>query len=74
MVNMFEVCSEAIQKHLNLSRRKAITLVGAVVFFVGIFIEYEPYLGVWMDSITIYMVPFGAVLCRSYDILGFKEG
>lgn len=63
LVNMFEVCSEAIQKHLNLSRRKAITLVGAVVFFVGIFIEYEPYLGVWMDLITIYMVPFGAVLC-----------
>ena len=25
--------------------------------------EFEPYLGKWMDAITIYVVPFGALLC-----------
>jgi NSS family neurotransmitter:Na+ symporter len=63
LVNLFEVCSEAIQTHVHLSRKKSILLVGLVVLLVGIFIEYEPYMGAWMDMITIYVVPFGAVLC-----------
>lgn len=63
LVNMFEVCSEAIQTHLHFPRKAAVAFVGAVVFIIGLFIEYEPYMGAWMDYITIYVVPFGAVLC-----------
>ncbi len=63
LVNMFEVCSEAIQTHLHFPRKAAVAFVGAVVFLIGLFIEYEPYMGAWMDYITIYVVPFGAVLC-----------
>ena len=63
LVNMFEVCSEAIQTHLHFPRKAAVAFVGAVVFMIGLFIEYEPYMGAWMDYITIYVVPFGAVLC-----------
>lgn len=75
LVNMFEVCGEAVQSHLHLKRKWAILLVGAVVFAIGLFIEYEPYLGSWMDVITIYVVPFGAVLCAVmiYWVLGTKE-
>ena len=29
---------------------------------IGLFLEYEPYMGTWMDIITIYVVPFGALL------------
>lgn len=75
LVNMFEVCSEAVQTRFHLSRKKAILFVGAVVFLSGLFIEYEPYLGAWMDLITIYVVPFGAVLCAImiYWVLGLKR-
>lgn len=75
LVNMFEVCAEAVQSHLHLRRRTAVLLVGAVVFLAGLLIEYEPYLGTWMDMITIYVVPFGAVLCAImiYWVLGTKR-
>ncbi len=72
LVNMFEVCAEAVQTHLHFSRKKAVFMVGSLVFLVGLFIEYEPYMGSWMDMITIYVVPFGAVLCAImiYWVLG----
>ncbi|RGY97481.1 sodium-dependent transporter [Clostridium sp. AM58-1XD] len=75
LVNMFEVCAEAAQTHLKLNRRAAVLAVGAVVFLVGLFIEYEPYMGTWMDIITIYVVPFGAVLCAImiYWVLGTEK-
>ena len=38
-------------------------------------IEAEPKFGPWMDIVTIYIVPFGAVLgaFSIYYILGYKE-
>lgn len=62
LINMLEVCSEAVRSRLHLNRTLSVVLTGAVVLFVGLFIEYEPYLGKWMDVITIYVVPIGAVL------------
>lgn len=62
LINMMEVCSEAVQNRLHLKRTPAVILTGAAVLLPGLFIEYEPYLGRWMDMITIYVVPVGAVL------------
>ena len=75
LVNMFEVCAEAAQTHLKMKRKTAVAAVGTVVFLVGLFIEYEPYMGKWMDIVTIYVVPFGAVLCAFmiYWVLGFDH-
>lgn len=75
LVNMFEVCAEAVQSHLHMKRKTAVLIVGSIVLLIGLFIEYEPYLGKWMDIITIYVVPFGAVLCAImiYWILGTKK-
>lgn len=75
LVNMFEVCAEAVQTHFHITRKKAVVFVSAVVFFIGLFIEYEPYMGAWMDLITIYVVPFGAVLCAVmiYWVLGMDK-
>lgn len=72
LINMFEVCAEAAQSRMHLNRIPAVILVGAAVLLVGIFIEYEPYMGRWMDVITIYVVPIGAVLCAImiYWVLG----
>ena len=58
-----------------MKRIPSILLVGAAVLLVGIFIEYEPFLGAWMDVITIYVVPFGAMLgaIMIYWVLGTKK-
>lgn len=75
LVNMFEVCTEAVQRHMHLNRIPALLLVGTVVFGTGAFIEYEPYMGRWMDFITIYVVPTGAVLgaIMIYWVLGLPK-
>lgn len=75
LINMFEVCSEAAQSRLKMKRIPAVLLVGIAAFAVGLFIEYEPYMGRWMDVITIYVVPIGAVLCSImiYWILGNQK-
>lgn len=72
LINMFEVCSEAVQSRTNLKRKFSVVLIGVVVFAVGLFLEYEPYMGQWMDMITIYVVPIGAVLgaIMIYWVLG----
>jgi len=72
LVNMFEVVCEAAQRHLRLHRLPALALVGGTAFAAGMFIEYEPYLGRWMDAITIWVVPIGAVICAAmiYWVLG----
>lgn len=75
LVNMFEVCAEAVMRQFKLGRTKAILLVGALALGVGLFIENEGSLGKWMDVITIYVVPFGAVMCAViiYWVLGTKK-
>ncbi len=72
LINMFEVCSEAVQSRTKLSRKPAVVLIGLIAFVVGVFLEYEPYMGRWMDMITIYVVPIGAVLgaIMIYWVLG----
>ncbi len=72
LINMFEVCSEAVQSRTSLKRKYSVILVGLLAFVVGVFLEYEPYMGQWMDMITIYVVPIGAVLgaIMIYWVLG----
>lgn len=51
--NMLEAVSEAGQSRLKLGRKAAVPISYAVTLSAGLFIEYEPYLGRWMDIITI---------------------
>lgn len=62
LMNMLEACAESLQKVTGLARNAALAIVTVVIFSIGIFIEEEPKLGSWMDVITIYIVPFGALL------------
>lgn len=75
LMNMFEVCAEAVQKILHLGRNASIAAVSAIIFGIGLFIEAETRLGNWMDVITIYVVPFGALLgaVMIYWVLGTKK-
>ena len=62
MVNLFETCGEAVQERLGMRRRQAVAVTGLAVMAGGICLESEVTLGKWMDFITIYAVPLGAVV------------
>ena len=72
LVNMMEACSQALSSRTGLSRRWATLAVGAVVFAVAVFLEALPNMGAWLDVVTIYIAPFGAVLgaVMIYWVLG----
>ena len=72
LINMMEACGEALSSRLKLSRRLSVAVVAAVVFGVAVFLEALPNMGIWLDTVTIYIAPFGALLCAVfiYFILG----
>lgn len=73
--NMFEVVGESIQNRFKLSRKNVIILLAVICLGIGVFIEAEPSVGQWMDIISIYVIPFGAVLGAFswYYMLGADE-
>ena len=62
LVNLFESPIEALQERFNFSRAKAVTTVGLAAIAVGVFIEDGGVLGTWMDVVSIYVIPLGALL------------
>lgn len=62
LMNMLEACGEALSSTVKLSRRAATLIVGVVTFVPGLFLESLAGMGGWMDLITIYISPFGALL------------
>ena len=61
LMNLLESPVEALQKRLGWSRKTSIALVGTVTAVVGVFVEGS-LLSPWMDSISIYVIPLGALL------------
>ncbi|HIX89442.1 MAG TPA: sodium-dependent transporter [Candidatus Agathobaculum pullicola] len=74
LANMLEAVSEAAQTRLKLNRKIAVAVAGAATLAVGLLIEQEALMGRWMDIITIYIVPIGAILgaVMIYWVLGVK--
>lgn len=72
LINMLEAVSESLGKGARLSRTVSVLIVGAVTFAVSMFLEALPNMGAWMDAVTIYIAPFGAVLAAVvvYWVLG----
>ena len=60
-MNLLESPVEALQKRLGWSRISAIAVIGIITAGVGIFVE-GGLLSPWMDSISIYVIPLGALL------------
>lgn len=60
--NMYEVVGESVQNRFKLSRKSSIILLAIICFGIGLFIEAEPNVGRWMDVVSIYIIPFGALL------------
>ena len=72
LINMMEACSEALSSQLKLPRKLSVGIIAVVVFGVSFFLESLPKMGAWLDTVTIYIAPFGALLCAVfiYFILG----
>ena len=72
LMNMLEACGEALSSTLRLPRSAALLLVGAAAFLPGMFLESLAGMGGWMDLITIYVSPFGALVVAVclYFVLG----
>lgn len=70
--NMLEAVSEAAQTRLGFKRKTAVIAASSATLLVGLFIEYEPYMGKWMDIVSIYVIPIGAILgaIMIYWVLG----
>jgi len=60
LVNLFETPIEAIQSKFNVSRGVSVAIVAVISATVGICIE--GIVGQWMDVISIFIIPLGALL------------
>ena len=74
LINMLEAVGESLSKGIKLPRKTAMIVVGCVTFAVSLFLESLPAMGSWLDTVTIYIAPFGAVLAAVmiYWVLGLK--
>lgn len=62
LVNLFETPIEALQQQFGLSRVISVGIVALISAVVGIFIESGNSVGAWMDAVSIYIIPLGALL------------
>lgn len=62
LVNLFEAPVEFFQSQWGLSRGKSVAIIGAIATCVGVLIENAEVVGTWMDILSVYVVPLGALL------------
>ncbi len=75
IVSLFEPPIEALENRFNISRRKSVVLICAIAFVISLPLEDGNLVGVWMDIISLYSVPFGAMLAAIffYWVLGYDK-
>lgn len=62
LMNLFETPIEALQEQFRLSRKAAVGVIALVSAVIGVFIESGDSVGAWMDVVSIYIIPLGALL------------
>ncbi|PAB58534.1 sodium-dependent transporter [Anaeromicrobium sediminis] len=62
LMNLFETPIEALQQRFNLSRGTSVAIMAIIGAGVGVMLESGDKLGAWMDVISIYVIPLGALL------------
>ena len=74
LINMLEAVCESWQNRFHISRKKAVLLCGMITFIVSVCIENGDIVGQWMDVVTIYIIPFAALLgaITIYYVLGWN--
>lgn len=74
LINMLESVCESWQNRFHISRKKAVLLCGIITFIISVCIENGDVVGRWMDVVTIYIIPFAALLgaITIYYVLGWN--
>lgn len=74
LMNLLEVPIEAIQNKFECKRSFAVILVCSLCFVIGLFIENGEVLGKWMDLVSIYIIPLGALIAgiMFFWVIGIK--
>ena len=74
LINMLEAVCESWQNRFRISRKKAVLLCGIITFAISVCIENGDIVGKWMDVVTIYIIPFAALLgaITIYYVLGWN--
>lgn len=74
LINMLEAVCESWQNRFHISRKKAVLLCGIITFIISVCIANGDIVGKWMDVVTIYIIPFAALLgaITIYYILGWN--
>ena len=62
LMNLLEVPIESLQNRMNLKRNTAVIVVCAASFVIGLFLEDGNLLSAWMDFVSIYIMPVGALI------------
>ncbi|MDO5726089.1 MAG: sodium-dependent transporter [Tissierellia bacterium] len=62
LINLYETPVEGLQNKFGISRKLSLAIVLGLGLLVGIFIEDGNVLGNWMDVVSIYIIPLGALL------------
>lgn len=62
LVNLYEAPIEALQNRFGLSRAASVAVITLAGLALGIALEDGARLGAWMDLISIYVLPLGALL------------
>ena len=62
LINLFEAPIEALQERFKFSRTKAVLTIGIIGLVIGVLIENADVLSTWMDVVSIYAIPVGALL------------
>ena len=62
LINLFETPVEAIQERFGLSRKAAVAVIAVIAVAVGVVIESGDVVSTWMDVVSIYIIPLGALL------------
>lgn len=62
LVNLFETPIEMVQNRFRLSRTASVLLVLTASALCGVFLENGDIIGRWMDVVSIYVCPLGALL------------
>lgn len=62
LMNLMETPIEALQDKFKMSRFKAVATIIGLTALVGVFIENGDTVSIWMDVLSIYVIPMGALL------------
>lgn len=62
LMNLFETPIEALQEKFGFSRKLSVCVIAFVSAVIGVLIESGDSVGKWMDVVSIYIIPLGALL------------